>query len=185
VRLHRIQRGERPYAKVICHDQNRSSGCDSPYIPAHSVASAWPPVRAATHTGRARASQLGTLTPAWSARGELVSQNGQWLSRRGPAGPANASGWDTHRDSMASHVEPRARRARVCACVGSPCLRQCLHGAPIGGRRRPDPAGVDATPHSQGRCRRRRRRRSGGCGVGGGGQPGAGDGARQGERVAF
>jgi hypothetical protein len=30
-----------------------------------------------------------------------------------------------------------ARVSHVCACIGSPCLRQCVHGAPIGQDHRP------------------------------------------------
>eukprot|EP01049_Picozoa_sp_SAG25_P000889 SAG25_NODE_33_length_20262_cov_33.203293_17_plen_99_part_00 len=26
---------------------------------------------------------------------------------------------------------PRATGSHLCACIGSPCLRQCVHGAPI------------------------------------------------------
>jgi hypothetical protein len=40
-----------------------------------------------------------------------VSQNGQLLSRRGPSLPANASGVDTHRDSISSRFDCRSRGA--------------------------------------------------------------------------
>eukprot|EP01047_Picozoa_sp_COSAG01_P019109 COSAG01_NODE_1053_length_11913_cov_4.198307_6_plen_79_part_00 len=33
------------------------------------------------------------------------------------------------REDMAAAV------SRSCACIGSPCLRRCVHGASIGGRR--------------------------------------------------
>jgi hypothetical protein len=29
----------------------------------------------------------------------------------------------------------REEVSHLCACIGSPCLRQCVHGAPIGRRR--------------------------------------------------
>eukprot|EP01047_Picozoa_sp_COSAG01_P048020 COSAG01_NODE_4641_length_4858_cov_6.174827_2_plen_168_part_00 len=31
--------------------------------------------------------------------------------------------------------------SHLCACIGSPCLRQCVHGAPIGGRQPPSDGG--------------------------------------------
>jgi hypothetical protein len=30
-------------------------------------------------------------------------------------------------------AELHAAVSRSCACIGSPCLRRCVHGAPIGG----------------------------------------------------
>jgi hypothetical protein len=39
-----------------------------------------------------------------------VSQNGYLLSRRGRSSPANASGFDTHRDSISSRFDCSLRR---------------------------------------------------------------------------
>jgi hypothetical protein len=51
-----------------------------------------------------------------------VSQNGQLLSRRDRSIPANASGFDTHRDSISSRFDcstPR-RRGGGCRWSGGP-----------------------------------------------------------------
>jgi N-acetylneuraminic acid mutarotase len=47
-------------------------------------------------------------------RGPTVSPNGQLLSRRGRSLPADASDFDTHRDSISSRFD--CRRARATAC---------------------------------------------------------------------
>jgi hypothetical protein len=46
-----------------------------------------------------------------------------------------AQGWVTFRPTLLEKLEPSTEWAAVspfCACIGSPCLRQCVHGAPIG-----------------------------------------------------
>eukprot|EP01049_Picozoa_sp_SAG25_P004271 SAG25_NODE_266_length_10666_cov_14.508943_2_plen_119_part_00 len=66
-----------------------------------------------------------SLSPR-SARGEEeeVSQNGYLLSHRGCSLPANASGFDTHRDSISSRFDCRRRR------VGQPRTRAAAPGRP-------------------------------------------------------
>jgi hypothetical protein len=53
-----------------------------------------------------------------------VSQNGQLLSRRGRSLPANASGVDTHRDSITSRLDCSPRDA--CALVPSQSFLQAV-----------------------------------------------------------
>jgi hypothetical protein len=58
------------------------------------------------------------LSPT-SAAWKQVSQNGQLLSRRGRSSPANASGCDTHRDSISSRSDCRRSSGRCSASCPS------------------------------------------------------------------
>jgi hypothetical protein len=100
-----------------------------------------------------------------------------WLQQRQPqdlllfcGGEAAAAGGSGGRAASAA---AKAAVSHLCACIGSPCLRQCVHGAPIGGGGGGAPAarvgvaagaaggGVGAGPHPI----RRRGVLSGGSGV--------------------
>jgi hypothetical protein len=84
------------------------------FLSRNIAAAGVPSTAAATRSLRAgvsgwRRSCVGSMAPsAWSpCRRRVVSQNGYLLSRRVRSFPANASGFDTHRDSISSRFAGR------------------------------------------------------------------------------
>jgi hypothetical protein len=80
----------------------------------------WTPTATQSHARRVRCSSSCTCTSTSAT----------------PWGPTSSTPWWRPSRSRCWHTPSRARAAAVshsCACIGSPCLRHCVHGASIGG----------------------------------------------------
>eukprot|EP01047_Picozoa_sp_COSAG01_P090331 COSAG01_NODE_22207_length_867_cov_0.690104_1_plen_166_part_00 len=58
------------------------------------------------------------------------------ILRTGTAGQGSGSVVAHNTSAIDATVAAAAKVSHLCACIGSPCLRQCVHGASIGGRGR-------------------------------------------------
>jgi hypothetical protein len=100
--------------------------------------------------GAAGAAGLGALRARVVPTALLRPREG--LGRVAGGGGARARGRHAHvgadaaraADGDAGRRLTDGERCRFCACIGSPCLRNCVHGASIGGARRRPPAPMEA-----------------------------------------
>jgi hypothetical protein len=77
------------------------------------------------HKGGGTSAVLRLPTSAMASRSEALKSLCQRAADSAPDGDTHAR---TH-----GHGRAQAAASHLCACIGSPCLRQCVHGAPVGG----------------------------------------------------